>query len=266
MFYGYCPGTAIGSIATGSVHALVGAFGMIFGAIVYALTFDWVKSHILNVWALGKVRLPDITGVPDAAWFLALAVIGAAFFYWAILAQADGIVRHHVDDAHAHQCGKPDGRTALVGEGEKRAAVGNHAAVERKAVHRGRHAELADAIMDVGAGKVARADRLLLMQQLVEEAGFRPKIGMEIDSNETIKQAVMAGLGIAFISAHTVASEIQHGRLAALDVVGLPVIRQWFVLRRVDKHLLPPGLALLEFLSREAAQFLPNALPQYSRT
>ncbi len=106
----------------------------------------------------------------------------------------------------------------------------------------------------------------LLMQQLVEEAGFRPKIGMEIDSNETIKQAVMAGLGIAFISAHTVASEIQHGRLAALDVVGLPVIRQWFVLRRVDKHLLPPGLALLEFLSREAAQFLPNALPQDSRT
>ncbi len=82
VFYGYCPGTAIGSIATGSVHALVGAFGMIFGAIVYALTFDWVKSHILNVWALGKVRLPDITGVPDAVWFLALAVIGAAFFYW----------------------------------------------------------------------------------------------------------------------------------------------------------------------------------------
>ncbi len=106
----------------------------------------------------------------------------------------------------------------------------------------------------------------LLMQQLVEEAGFRPKVGMEIDSNETIKQAVMAGLGVAFISAHTVASEIQHGRLAVLDVVGLPVIRQWFVLRRIDKHLLPPGLALLEFLSREAARFLPTAIPEDAKT
>lgn len=82
VVYGYCPGTAIAAIATGSVHALVGAFGMILGAIVYALTFDWLQAHILNVWALGKVRLPDITGVPDAVWFVALAVIGAAFLYW----------------------------------------------------------------------------------------------------------------------------------------------------------------------------------------
>ena len=51
------------------------------------------------------------------------------------------------------------------------------------------------------------------MQGLVEAAGFVPKIRMEIESNETIKQATMAGLGIAFISAHTVAVEIQRGRL-----------------------------------------------------
>lgn len=101
----------------------------------------------------------------------------------------------------------------------------------------------------------------LLMQKFVDDAAFRPKIGMEIDSNETIKQAVMAGLGIAFISGHTVALEIQHGRLAALDVAGLPMVRQWFVVRRVDKHLLPPAQALLEFLSREAGRFLPNAIP-----
>jgi LysR family transcriptional regulator, low CO2-responsive transcriptional regulator len=103
----------------------------------------------------------------------------------------------------------------------------------------------------------------LLMQKFVDDAAFRPKIGMEIDSNETIKQAVMAGLGIAFISGHTVALEIQHGRLAALDVAGLPMVRQWFVVRRSDKHLLPPAQALLEFLSREAARFLPEAIPSY---
>jgi LysR family transcriptional regulator, low CO2-responsive transcriptional regulator len=96
-----------------------------------------------------------------------------------------------------------------------------------------------------------------LMQRLTDDADFQPKIGMEFDSNETIKQAVMAGLGIAFISAHTVASEIEHGRLSVLDVVGLPMVRQWFVLRRIDKRLLPPAAAFQDFLSREAARFLP---------
>jgi LysR family transcriptional regulator for metE and metH len=101
----------------------------------------------------------------------------------------------------------------------------------------------------------------LLMQRFLDDAVFQPKIGMEIDSNETIKQAVMAGLGIAFISGHTVASEIVHGRLIALDVEGLPMIRQWFVVRRLDKHLLPPAQALLDFLSIEAGRFLPGVTP-----
>lgn len=82
VVYGYCPGTALAAIATGSVHALVGAFGMIFGAIVYALSFDWIKANILSVGAMGKVRLPDITGIPDIAWFIALAIGAAAFFWW----------------------------------------------------------------------------------------------------------------------------------------------------------------------------------------
>lgn len=82
VVYGYCPGTALGAIATGSIHALVGALGMIAGAILYALSFDWLKGHVLNVWALGKVRLPDITGVPDTVWFAALAVGAGAFFWW----------------------------------------------------------------------------------------------------------------------------------------------------------------------------------------
>ncbi|MGY4314162.1 putative membrane protein YedE/YeeE [Bradyrhizobium sp. JR3.5] len=82
VVYGYCPGTALGAIATGSVHALVGALGMVAGAILYALSFDWLKGHVLNVWALGKVRLPDLTGVPDAAWFIVLAIGAGLFFWW----------------------------------------------------------------------------------------------------------------------------------------------------------------------------------------
>lgn len=97
-----------------------------------------------------------------------------------------------------------------------------------------------------------------LMEQMFGSSGFRPKIGMEMSSNETIKQAVIAGLGIAFISAHTVASELDERRLATLDIVGLPVIRQWFVLRRRDKLLLPPAQAMLEFLSVRGSEFLPR--------
>ena len=96
-----------------------------------------------------------------------------------------------------------------------------------------------------------------LMERLFDDAGLSPRIGMEIDSNETIKQAVIAGLGIALISAHTVASEIEYRRIVALHVEGLPVMRQWFVLRRADKHLLPPAAALMDFLATEAAGFLP---------
>ncbi len=97
-----------------------------------------------------------------------------------------------------------------------------------------------------------------LMEQLFERAGFQPKIGMAMSSNETIKQAVIAGLGIAFISAHTVATELDERRLVVLDVDGLPVIRQWFVVNRNDKMLLPPAQAMLDFLGAEGATFLPR--------
>ncbi|QDW38217.1 LysR family transcriptional regulator [Bradyrhizobium sp. KBS0727] len=97
-----------------------------------------------------------------------------------------------------------------------------------------------------------------LMEQLLESAGVRPNIGMAMSSNETIKQAVIAGLGIAFISAHTVATELDERRLVTLDVVGLPVVRQWFVLSRKDKVLLPPARAMLDFLGARGAQFLPR--------
>lgn len=97
-----------------------------------------------------------------------------------------------------------------------------------------------------------------LMEKLFREAALSPRIGMEISSNETIKQAVMAGLGIAFISAHTVATEVQDGRLALLPVEGLPVVRDWFVVRRTDKALLPPARVLMEFIGTEAGAFLPG--------
>jgi LysR family transcriptional regulator for metE and metH len=98
----------------------------------------------------------------------------------------------------------------------------------------------------------------LLMERFFADARVAPRIGMEMGSNETIKQAVIAGLGIAFISAHTVAVELTDGRLVVLDVVGLPVMRTWFIVNLAKKRLLPPAAALRQFMIDEGHVFLPS--------
>ena len=99
----------------------------------------------------------------------------------------------------------------------------------------------------------------MLMERFFQTSGLKGRIGMEMDSNETIKQAVIAGLGIAFISQHTVSHELTGRRLVALKVAGLPIMRQWHAIRRADRVLLPPAQAMLDFLGKEGSRFLPNA-------
>jgi uncharacterized membrane protein YedE/YeeE len=81
VLYGYCPGTGVAALATGSLHALSGFVGMLLGGVLYALSFTWVEAHIQKVAALGKVRLPDVTGVPDWGWFAILCAIAAVVFW-----------------------------------------------------------------------------------------------------------------------------------------------------------------------------------------
>ena len=98
----------------------------------------------------------------------------------------------------------------------------------------------------------------LLTERLFIDAGIKPVAGMEMGSNETIKQAVIAGLGIALLSAHTIAAEISEKRLVVLDVVGLPVVRQWYIVKRHDKHLLPAAQALMDFIVANTHAYLPS--------
>jgi len=81
VLYGYCPGTGVAAVATGSLHALVGFVGMLLGGVLYALSFTWVEANIQKVAALGKVRLPDITGVSDWGWFVILSAIAGVVFW-----------------------------------------------------------------------------------------------------------------------------------------------------------------------------------------
>lgn len=80
VLYGYCPGTAIAAAASGSVHALAGIAGLLVGGTLYAFSFPWISARLLPVGALGKVRLPDVTGVPALVWFGALIAIALTVF------------------------------------------------------------------------------------------------------------------------------------------------------------------------------------------
>lgn len=78
----------------------------------------------------------------------------------------------------------------------------------------------------------------------------------EIGGNADIKNAVMAGLGVAFISAHTVALEQQAGKLCILDVEGMPENRDWFVVCLKGAVLGPAAQAFSDFVSEYGGQFM----------
>jgi LysR family transcriptional regulator for metE and metH len=105
----------------------------------------------------------------------------------------------------------------------------------------------------------------MLVERMFGQRGLQPTIAMVISSNETIKQAIMAGLGVGLLSAHTVAAELADGRLVELRVVGLPLVRHWYVVRRQAKSLLPGGQALWDFLVDEAADYVPSSRPDPAR-
>jgi DNA-binding transcriptional LysR family regulator len=108
-------------------------------------------------------------------------------------------------------------------------------------------------IREEGSGTRASMERVFAQAQLTYQAS------MEMNSNETIKQTVIAGMGISFISAHTVGLELKARKLAALDVVGLPVVRDWFVIHRKDKRLSPIAAAFRSFVLENGSRIIAKA-------
>jgi LysR family transcriptional regulator, low CO2-responsive transcriptional regulator len=96
----------------------------------------------------------------------------------------------------------------------------------------------------------------LAMEQFFEERALTCRVGMEMASNETIKQAVMAGMGVSFISRHTIDLEIQTQRLAVLNVSGTPVIKQWHVAHLSKTRLSPTAEAFRRFVLTQGRDLL----------
>lgn len=99
-----------------------------------------------------------------------------------------------------------------------------------------------------------------VMEEFFETQAFKPARTTTMGSNETIKQAVMAGLGISLLSLHTLALELRSGELALLDVAGTPLRRTWHVVHMRSKLLSPAGQRFRRFLIEETQRFLQTQI------
>ena len=80
--------------------------------------------------------------------------------------------------------------------------------------------------------------------------------GIEMTSNEAIKQAVEAGLGLGIVSIHTLELELETRRLQVLDVKDFPIERHWYILQRKGKRLSPAAQAFKTFVLEQAKEFI----------
>jgi DNA-binding transcriptional LysR family regulator len=110
-----------------------------------------------------------------------------------------------------------------------------HPLASEKAIALGRLEGETLLLREPGSGTRAMIERHFAAHKLA----YRP--GCELSSNEALKQAVQAGLGIGIVPAQTIELELETGRLIVLPVEGFPIIRQWFILKRRDKR--PSGAA-----------------------
>ncbi|MBI4983910.1 MAG: LysR family transcriptional regulator [Rhodocyclales bacterium] len=127
-------------------------------------------------------------------------------------------------------------------------AVAGHALAGRKQVTLADLAGETFLIREPGSGTRTAMERFFVA------AKFTPGAIFEMSSNETIKQAAMAGMGVAFISEHTIGLERSADKLVVLPVEGTPVLRDWYVVHREEKQLLPIATAFRDFLLNGGAE------------
>jgi LysR family transcriptional regulator, low CO2-responsive transcriptional regulator len=96
------------------------------------------------------------------------------------------------------------------------------------------------------------------MERLFAQHDIPLKVAMEMPSNETIKQAVMAGMGMSFLSLRTVRHELAAGHLALVDITGMPIVGNWYVTHLKQKKLSPAAKAFKGFLIEQAGSLIDS--------
>jgi DNA-binding transcriptional LysR family regulator len=95
-----------------------------------------------------------------------------------------------------------------------------------------------------------------VVEHMFRQHLFTPARCVTLGSNETIKQAVMAGMGVSLLSLHTLALELRAGEIALLDVSGTPIERTWQIVHLTSKQLSPTCVAFRRFMLEHAEPFL----------
>lgn len=96
------------------------------------------------------------------------------------------------------------------------------------------------------------------LEDYLREHRVAPRVDMELASNETIKQAVMSGMGISFLSLHSIGLELTAGLIAVPEIEGLPVVRRWQVVNTASKVLSPSAEALRYFVLEHGEAILAH--------
>lgn len=92
---------------------------------------------------------------------------------------------------------------------------------------------------------------------------FQPAKVVTLGSNESIKQAVMAGMGVSLLSLHTLLLELRTGEVCVLDVNGTPIIRTWHIVHMATKRLSPAGETFRRFMLDNTAEQLQADYSRY---
>ena len=103
------------------------------------------------------------------------------------------------------------------------------------------------------------------MEKFFERSRMEPRVVMEMASNETIKQSVMAGMGLSLLSLHTMGLELEHQLIAVLDVEDTPIVRAWNVVHTLSKLLSPAAEAFRYFMLERAEQYLAEKYGRFLR-
>jgi DNA-binding transcriptional LysR family regulator len=91
-----------------------------------------------------------------------------------------------------------------------------------------------------------------IMMRLFEERGLAPRIRMELGTNEEIKEAILAGLGVTVMSRYTFGLDPESSRYVCLDVEGFPLENHWYLAYPGGKNLSEVVRAFLDFARVEA--------------
>ncbi|HEX5122180.1 MAG TPA: LysR family transcriptional regulator [Rhodanobacteraceae bacterium] len=110
-------------------------------------------------------------------------------------------------------------------------------------------AEEAFLVREPGSGTRAVMERFFAGQS------FSPRKVIQMTGNEAVKQAVLAGLGVGFLSLNTIGLERGLGLVKVPTVAGLPVMRRWHVVHRRGKQLLPIARAFCDFVRDEGGKY-----------